>query len=162
MDNKIKAILTIILAILIAFSVVITLVFYYGTSLYAPDAEFSEQIDKLGWRLDTFLNWAIILGLIAAAAAIIFPLINMVTNPSNSKKSFIVLVSLIAVAVIGYLIAEDSILQFNGYESFFYAEGIEDPNQFSKNVGTGLWTMYLLFGISIVSILYYEIGKFFK
>jgi hypothetical protein len=162
MDPKVKTILNILLGALIAISVVIVFVFFFGTTLFDAEAEFSEQISVLGWRLDLFINWAIILSVITAAAAVIFPIAYMITNPQNSKKTLMVVGVMLLVVVVGYVVASDEIMDFTGFEKFFFAEDVEDPNKFSKNVGTILWTTYILGGLTILSILYHEVAKFFK
>ena len=162
MKDKLSSILNIMLILLIVVSAVLLLVFYYGTSLYNSDAEFAEQIGVLGWRLDAFLNWAIILIFVGALAAFVFPIINMITNPASSKKGFISIGVVIVVLIAAYLLSSDEIVKFNGYEKFFYENNSMDANSFSKYVGTGLWTMYIFGVLSVVAILYAEIAKFFK
>ncbi len=162
MDSKVKTLLNILLGVLIAASVVVVLVFFVGTSLFEADAEFSEQMSVLGWRLDLFINWAIALSIISAAAAVIFPIYYMIRNPKSSMKTLLVVAGMGIVVLIGYLVASDEIMNFPGFENFFYAEGVDDPNAFSQNVGTVLWTTYILGGLTIFSILYHEVAKFFK
>lgn len=162
MDQKLKTILNVLLGAIIAISVVFALVFLFGASGVDPDSEWSDQIQILGWRLDAFLNWAVILTVIAAIAAIIFPLINMVTNPQGSKKSLLSILGILVVFALAYVIASDVIPQFPGADKFFSEEATSNPHQLSKYVGTGLYAMYILGGLSIIAIVYHEIAKFFK
>lgn len=162
MKDKLSRILNILVILLMVVSAVLGVVFYVGTGQYASDAEFAEQISSLGGKLDSFLNWAIILTFATAAAAILFPIINMVSDPKNSKKTLIMIAGMVIVVLVAFGVASDVIPQFNGYKKFFYDDITMDPNLFSKYVDTGIWTMYLLGGLSILSILYYEIAKFFK
>jgi len=162
MKDKLSGILNILLVLLIAVSAILVVVFYYGTSLYNSEAEFAEQIEILGWRLDVFLNWSFLLIIIGALAAFVFPIINMVTNPSSSKKSLLYLIVTAVVVIISYFLASGDILIFPGYEKFFYEEISMDAHKFSKYVGSGLWVMYIFAILSVVSILYAEVAKLFK
>ncbi len=162
MKDKLASILNILLVLLLAVSAVLLVVFYYGTSLYSSDAEFAEQISVLGWRLDAYLNWSFILIAIAAIAAIGFPIINMVTNPASSKKTLLIVGLMAVVVVVSYVLANGDIFEFPGYKKFFYEDITMDPHTFSRYVGTGLWTMYILGAVSVLSMIYVEVAKFFK
>jgi len=162
MKDKLSGILNIMLVVLLAISAVILVVFYYGTSLYSAETEFVDQVKILGWRLDVFMNWSIILVLIGALAAFIFPVINMITNPATSKNALISLGVVSAVVLIAYSISDSDILEFPGFEKFFYEDNSMDAHKFSRYVGTGLWVMYIFGMLSVVSIVYAEVAKFFK
>lgn len=162
MKTSLSTALNLLLIILMALSVVFAVIFYFGTSLYSSEAAFSEQISVLGWRLDTFLNWAFLLVGVGAAAAILFPLVQMVGNPSGSKKTLLITGMMILVFILAYAVASPEITKFPGYEKFFFEEGGMDPNQFAKYVDTGLWTVYLLAILAVAAILYSEVSKLFK
>jgi len=162
MKDKLASYLNIFLILLIAISTVLLVVFYYGTTLYSSETEFAGQVDILGWRLDAYLNWSFVLIGIALVAAIVFPIVNMITNPANSKKTLLTLGIVAVVVVASYVLANGDILIFPGYEKFFYEDISMDAHKFSKYVGTGLWTMYILGALSIISMAYVEIAKFFK
>lgn len=162
MKDKLSKILNNFLILLMLISAVLTVLFYVGTRQLSSEAEFSEQIAVLGPKLDLFLNWSIILSFATAIAAILFPIYTMITDPKNSKKTLIMVGSMALIILIAYVVSSDAIPIFNGYEKFFYADPTMDPNQFSKYVDAGLWTMYLLAGISLLSIVYYEVAKLLK
>lgn len=162
MNDKLSGILNILLILLIAISAVLLVVFYYGTSLYNSETEFVDQVSILGWRLDAFLNWSIILIFIGALAAFVFPVINMITNPASSKKALISIGVVAAIIVVAYSFANGEIFEFPNFEKFFYEDISMDAHKFSRYVGTGLWVMYIFGILSVVAILYAEIAKFFK
>ena len=162
MKDKLSRILNILVILLMVISAVLGIVFYLGTGQYGSEADFAEQIDVLGVRLELFLNWAFILTFATAIAALLFPIVNMIADPKNSKKTLLMIVSMVAIILVAFGVASDIIPQFNGYEKFFYDDLTMDPNLFSKYVDTGLWTMYLLAGLSLLAIVYYEVGKLFK
>ncbi len=66
------------------------------------------------------------------------------------------------VVLVAYLVASPEIYKFPGYEKFYYEDNAMDPNTFSRYVDTALWTMYILMGLAVVSVLYAEISKMFK
>lgn len=109
-------------------------------------------------RTDYALYWAYILLLIAAIAALIFPMINIATD----VKALIRLLAVIGVAVIMillsyYVLASDTPIDIIGYI------GTDNSNPtVLKWVGTGLFSTYFLFGLAILSILYSEVVKLFK
>ncbi len=162
MKTKLGTILNIVLISLMVVSALLTIVFYFGTSLYGSETAFSEQISILGWRLNMFINWAYLLIIVGTTAAIIFPLIQMVTNPKGSKKSFM-LIALMAVAfLMAYLLASPEILKFPGSEKFFTEGEGMSPATFAKLVDAGLLATYILFALAIGSILYSQISKLLK
>ncbi|MFC2090142.1 hypothetical protein ACFLT1_05140 [Bacteroidota bacterium] len=117
-----------------------------------------------GWELmvykrtDYALGWAYILLIIAAIAALVFPILNIATD----LKSIIRLVSLLGAAAIlillsYFVLASDATINILGYT------GTENSNPVVlKWVGTGLFSTYFLFGLAVLSILYSEVVKIFK
>ena len=162
MKDKLSSILNILLIVLMVLSALLGILFYTGTSQFVGEPSFAEQMDMLGSRLDNFLNWAILLTLATAVAAVLFPAIKLVTDPKSSMKSIYMIVGFALVALLAYGVASDQIPTFHGYEKFFYDDITMDPNKFAKYVDTGLWGMYILAGLSLLSILYYEVAKWFK
>ncbi len=162
MKDQLSKILNIVVILLLAISAIISVVFYVGNSKILPDTEFADQIIALGGILDLFLNWSLGLVFAAAIASLLFPIINMVSDPKNSKKTLLMIGAMASVIFVSYGVASNEIPIFIGYEKFFYEEISMDPNQFAKYVDTGLWSMYVLGGLSLLAILYYEVAKFFK
>lgn len=127
-----------------------------------------EEIDLrdhlTGWELmvykrtDYALGWAYILLAIAAIAAVIFPLINIVTDVKAILRLLMILAGAGAMVVLSYFVfASDQSIDILGYT------GTDNTNPVAlKWIGTGLYTTYIIFGVAIVSILYSEIAKLFK
>lgn len=162
MKSKLSTILNMLLIVLMAISVVLTVIFYYGTSLYTSEVPFSEQINILGWRLNIFIQWAYILTVVCGALAVIFPLVQMVMNPKGSKKSFLLIIAIAIVFAVSYFIASPEIAKFPGYDAFFNPQDGSNPQSVSKLIDAGLWATYLLFFLSLGAILWAEIVKLFK
>lgn len=95
-----------------------------------------------------FLPAAFILLILAVAAAIILPLINSFGNPRTLLKSAIGIAVLAIIFLIGWSLSPgEPDPQYNVTEAT------------SKAIGGALTTMYILFGIAVVGIIFSEINK---
>ncbi len=130
-------------------------------SAAAEEVDLSEHLTS--WELmvynrtDYALAWAYILLIITALAALVFPLINVVTNPRALLQTLALLAGAAVLILIAYVISNDTPIQILGYAG----TDNEDPVTL-KWVGTALFTTYMLFGLALLSILYSEIAKLFK
>ena len=97
---------------------------------------------------------AYVLTLLAALGAIVLPLIKSIDNPKSLLGTLLGLAFLAVLFVIGYALAGNEVKP--NYINFNVDEGI------SKVIGGVLTMFYLLFGLSILSILFTEVSKFFK
>lgn len=149
---SLQKIISIFLYVLVGISVVFTGLFYFGG--IKPETVGGAMEEPIFTQL--FIVWAYILAIIAAASVIIFPLVNLVMNPKNAKGALVGIVALVVVIIISYLCASDVIPVWEGSEEF------EITSSMSKYVGTGLFCMYLLMGITVVSLLFTEFSKIFK
>ncbi len=93
---------------------------------------------------------------IAAIASIVFPIIYLITNPKGAISIIIGLVLIGIIVLISYFLASDQVMHISGYT------GTDNVPGTLKAVGTGLYTMYILFSLSIIAILYSEISSAFK
>lgn len=99
-----------------------------------------------------------------AAAALVFGIIAVAQNPKRNLRAIIGVVLLIVVVGVGYSMASDSILY-----GYWDAGSIEDLGldgaqnaPVSKYSGMGIKSFYILFGLTLASVLYLEISKLFK
>jgi hypothetical protein len=111
----------------------------------------------LYFRTDIALGWAYILILLTLIAAIVFPLIAVMSNPKALIRLLMVLAGFAVLVVISYVLSSDTTLDIIGYT------GTEnsDPGTL-KMVDTVLFLTYMLFGLAFGSILYAIISKAFK
>lgn len=101
------------------------------------------------------INWCYVLLAIAALAAIVFPILNMVQNPKNAKAALIGVGVLIVVFVIGYAIA--------GAEEYIDREGnVLADAATSRKSEAGLIAFYIMGIGAIGAIVYAEISKMLK
>ena len=108
-------------------------------------------------RTDIALMWAYVLILITLIAAIVFPLIAVISNPKALIRLLIVLAGFAVLVVVSYLLASDTAREIIGYDG----TGNSDPGTL-KMVDTVLFVTYMLFGLALGSILYAIISKAFK
>ncbi|MCK4661680.1 MAG: hypothetical protein KAT68_02345 [Bacteroidales bacterium] len=145
MDSTISRIITIISIVLMGVSALLGLLFYIGVITEEP-----------------FIIWAYILVGTGAIAILVFSVMNIFSNKKAAKGSLIGLLFVAVLLFISYLLASDEILIFMGSEQFFEEGGAISPNTFSKLVGTGIYSMYVLFVLAFASAIYVEIASFFK
>ncbi|WP_421871940.1 hypothetical protein [Marinoscillum sp.] len=98
--------------------------------------------------IDVGLYAGYVLIAICALAAVVFPIIQIISDPQALIKSGIGLGALIVVAVVGYALADPN------------AAGATES--VSKWVGAGLIAMYIFFAVAVVGIVYTEISKLIK
>jgi hypothetical protein len=98
---------------------------------------------------------AYILIVIGVVSAIVFPLINAISQPELLVKSGIGVVAILIVFGIGYAISD------SGLTAKFIQSGVETEG-LSKMIGGSLTMVYLLMGVAIIGIVYTEFSKAFK
>jgi hypothetical protein len=98
---------------------------------------------------ELFILWAYLLVAIAAAAAIIFPIIFFASNPKNAVKALVGLGALGLVFLVGYLMADTTtiVTATSANEPAF-----SDPSVL-RFADTGIISTYILFGIAVLSLL---------
>jgi len=151
-NNLVSKIISISFYVIMGVSALLVILFYFGKIV--PGTEGTNMEEPVITR--TIITWAFILVGIAAILSITFPIINLILNPQNAKKAFVVLVFVAIIIFVAYLLASDEILNIIGYE------GKDNVPKTLRYVGTGLFTMYILCCLAILSIIYSEITKFFK
>lgn len=149
MSNKLARILSISLYVLLAVSVVFALLFYVGNKVPGTEGTAFEE-PKI---TENMMIWAYILFGIAAIAAIIFPLINLIKNPLSAKNFLIVLLIFVVIVGISYLTASTEPI------SFLKVEASETT---LKMVDTGLKVGWIFAAVAFIGILFYEIASIFR
>lgn len=117
-----------------------------------------EQIAS-GWTAVIY-SWALILFILSGAFAIIFAIFKFVMDvkddPRSAIKPGISIIIIGIIVLIAYLLSSDTIPVFLGSANFDITPAT------SRNVETFLYTMYLLFGLSAVALIYSEISKIWR
>lgn len=109
-------------------------------------------------RTDYALGWAYILLAIAAIAAVMFPLINIVTDIKAILRLLAVFAGAAILLLVSYFVfASDTAIDILGYT------GTDNSDPVTlKWIDTGLFSTYIIFGLALLSILYSEVAKIFK
>lgn len=105
-----------------------------------------------------FIVWGYILFIAAAAGSILFPLGFMAMNPKKAVRAIVGAAILGVIVLIAYALASDEIPQTLVKKAAI--EGIT-PSVF-KLSGMGIYTMYILGILAVVSIIFAEVSKIFK
>ncbi len=151
MSNLLSKIITYTLYVLMGVSVVLMLIFYFGADV--PGTTGTPMQEPV--ITETILIWAGILVGLAALAAIFFPLVRMVMNPKNAKKTLFGLVGVAVIIFVAWQFSSDEILPLA-------TENPDNVPHVLKLAGTQLGTMYILLGMAVLSIFYTEIRSLFK
>lgn len=106
--------------------------------------------------LELFLGLAYVYFAIAIGLAIIFPIVNMIVNPTNSKKTLLGLAALVLFFLVAYLMSSSAKLPFS----------IPNPANDSPGtlsfVDTSVISLYLLAAFAVGSIVYTEVRDLFR
>ncbi len=152
MSGKLAKIINIFLWVIMGISLLLAILFYLGKVV--PGTEDTTMEEPV--ITETFLRWAYIMAVGAAAATLIFSVVNMILNPKSIKQTIIGIVGAAVLIVIAYALSSDQILSMPGYD------GTGNEPITLKWAGTALYATYILAGLAILSIVYSEIAKFFK
>ncbi len=94
----------------------------------------------------------IVLGVVLA---VIFPLINAISQPQLLVKAGIGLVGILIIFGIGYALSDGNLT------AKFIQSGVESEN-LSRTIGGALKMVYLLMGVAVIGIVYTEFSKIVK
>ncbi len=131
-------ILRIFLAVLLAISALLALLFFLNV---VPD--------------DLLIYWGYFLVILTAVITILFPIAFMILNPRNSINIFIGIGVMVVIAIIAYSLASVGLTDLQ-LEKLGVSAGT------AKYVGTGLIFTYILATLAVLSIVYASISKLFK
>ena len=108
--------------------------------------------------METFVNIGITVALVmvglAAVLAIVLPLIKSLGEPKILLKSLIGIGLILVVFLIGWAIAGDEVT------AKYASAGINETS--SKLVGGALTTMYILFVLAVIGVVFSEFNKALK
>ncbi len=152
MSNLTSRIIQIILWVLMAVTIVFAVLFYFGNMVEGTEGTRLEEPVVT----QTFLSWAYILLIVAAAITIIFSVVNIIINPKGIKKGIVALVGTVVIIVIAYLMADDTVLNM----PYFTGKGNEPTTL--KWVDTGLFTAYILIALAFLAIIWSSVSRIFK
>ena len=143
MDNLLKNIFKGVSIILIAIAAIYQIVvFYQGDAL-------SDSV------LDGYFWVAYIAFGMSALFAILFPIIQTISNPKDAVRSLIGLVVIVALWFVAYALADNAFTPAQ-------LEKMETTVETSRMVGAGLIYTYFIFVLAVLAIIYASISNLFK
>ena len=154
MDAKTTKFIQFLMYGLLGVSVIMIIAFYFGGTdsiTFASGKEYAYPSFT-----DNMIYWTYALFGVALITSLVFPLISMAGNIKSAKNTLIGIVALFVVIGVAYVLASGAMPTFHNAEKFNITESI------SKNVGTMLFTTYLLGGIAILGIVFSSFSKSFK
>jgi len=131
-------ILRIFLAVLLAISALLAILFFVNV--------ISD---------DLLIYWGYFLVIFTAVITVLFPIAFIILNPRGSIKIFIGIGVLVVLAIIAYSLSTVSLTEFQ-------LEKLGVTASTDKYVGAGLIFTYILATLAVLSIIYASISKIFK
>jgi len=131
-------ILRIILAVLLAISALLAILFYVNV---VSD--------------DLLIYWGYFLVIFTAVITIFFPIVNLITNPKSSIKIFIGIGMMVVLAIVSYSLSTVGMTDLQ-------LEKLEVTASIAKLVGAGLIFTYILAALAVISIIFAGISKILK
>lgn len=114
-----------------------------------PEQSNCEDCGAVG----SFIGLSYVLLILAIVAAIGGAVFQAALNPDKIKGSLIGLGVMVVVLGLSYVLADGTVEPY-------YASGITETT--SKLSGAGLYAFYILFLLSVLSIVYSSVSRFFK
>lgn len=151
MSNKLIALITKIISwVIMGASIIVALVFFFRISGAEADMEVIIAAP--------YINWAIILLLIGAVLAVVFPLVHFILNPKNIAKVIVSLGVLAAVFLTAYLLSDTTpiVTATSALEPNF-----SDPAVL-KLADTGIIATYILLGTALLALLFTGVRGIFN
>lgn len=112
-------------------------------------------MDWVGFTVDYIIPFSYILFFVAVVGALLVgPIIGFMNDPKGFLRSLVGVGAIVVIFIIGYAMASDAV-KLN-YAKFGVDGGL------SKLIDGSIITTYILFGITIVGIVYSEVAKIFR
>ena len=144
---------TILLWVILAISLFLIISLLANLDPNASDPNMSKWIGAS-------LYWSYILLISATIAALVLELINTLSDKKAAKNSLVGIGLLGGVILVSYLLSDSEMPKFFGAEKFI-EDGTVTPTILLW-IGTGLIATYILFAISIISIIWSSVSNVFK
>jgi predicted membrane channel-forming protein YqfA (hemolysin III family) len=140
-----------IISLVLILGAVIGIVFVWTQS----ETEMRENVGLQNRILNPYFTVAYIALGLCVVLALLFPIINIITQPKNAIRVLIGLGVLVLVGVIAYVISSN---EFTDLQLRFYK--ISETG--SRQIGAALIATYFIAGASVLAILYAEVSNLIK
>jgi len=131
MSNTLSKYLNILTYVMLGLTVIFVALFYLGGDV--PNAAYKTPV-----YTDSLIQWAKVLFVITVGLSVLFPIIQLVTNPKGAIKGLAGLAGIGVIVLLAYSMSDATLLNLPGYTG-----GDNNPGalQFADTV---LYTMYIL------------------
>jgi hypothetical protein len=147
--TKLSKILSIVLYAILAVTLVFAGLFFFGGEV--EGAAYTTPI-----YTESFLNWGIALVIGTAVISILAEIAMLILHPKNAIRSLVSILGLGVIVFVAYSLGDATPLKLAGYE------GSDNVASMLLLSDTFLYTMYFLFGIATVAIIYSEVSRLFR
>jgi hypothetical protein len=139
MSNTLSKYLNILTYVMIGLTAIFVAMFYLGGDL--PNQPYQTPV-----YTDVLIQWAKALFIVCAGLSLVFPVMQLISNPKGAVKGVAGLVGLGVIILIAYSLSDGTLLDLPGYTGFDNTPG---ALQFADTV---LYTMYILGVGTVVAI----------
>jgi hypothetical protein len=119
------------------------------------EADIKESISLQNQLLNPYFITAYIAFGLCVILALLFPIINIITQPKNAIRVLIGIGAIVVIGVIAYSFAGNEFTEFQ-------LRTLKISETGSRQVGAALIGTYIIAGASILVILYAEVSNFIK
>ena len=132
--------------------------YFVIASVMFPETSTEFPVGTVGSAMgvDVMLIYAYIIFAIALVLAIVFPLINIISNPKGAMRTLVGLVVMIVIFGISYLCSSDTPVPNPAANGYF------DNPVTLRLTDVGLYAGYAMFALTLLVILWGEIRSAFK
>ena len=149
MSNTLSKYLDILTFVMIGLTALFVAMFYFGGDI--PD-----QAKQTPVYTDLLINWSKILCFVSAGLAVLFPIIQLITNPRGAVKGLGGLVILGLVILVSFSMSDGTLLDLSG------GYNADNNPATLKFADTALYTMYILGIGAIASVAITEVIRRFR
>lgn len=144
MSNTLSKYLNILTYVMIGLTAIFVAMFYLGGEV--PNQAYATPV-----YTDVLIYWARVLLYVTAGLSLLFPIIQIVSNPKGAIKGLAGLIGLGLIVLISYSLSDGTLLDLPGYTG---ADNNPGSLQFADTV---LYTMYILGVGTVLSIVVTEV-----
>ncbi len=144
MSNTLSKYLNILTYVMIGLTAIFVAMFYLGGEI--PNQAYPTPV-----YTDVLLHWAKALFIVTAGLSLLFPIIQIVTNPKGAVKGLAGLAGLGLIILIAYSLSDATLLDLPGYT------GVDNNPASLQFADTVLYTMYILGVGTVLSIVATEV-----
>ena len=157
MNNQIFKYIKILSYILRGLGVAVLVYFLVASAMYTdPSPDFPIGTVGSAMGVNVMLIYAYIIFAIAIVLAVLFPIINIISNPKGAMRTLIGFGALIVIFGISYLLASDAPVP-NPAENGYFTDAAT-----LKLTDVGLYSGYAMFALALIAIIFGEIRNAFK